>query len=294
MPVVKMGRMAGQFAKPRAADTETRDGVTLPAYRGDIVNGFEFTPEARRPTRERLLQAYHTAASTLNLIRAFTQGGFADLRQVHEWNRGFVANPANARYEEIAREIDRAMRFMAACGADFDALRTVDFYASHEALLLDYERPLTRIDSRTGTPYDVSGALRLDRRAHPPARRRARRLLLARAQPDRRQARPDDDAPTTCSRSSTSSTPTREPGRLTFITRMGAGKVRDALPALVEKVTADRRDRDVGLRPDARQHDRVRRAATRRGASTTSWTRSRASSRCTARWARCPAASTSS
>jgi 3-deoxy-7-phosphoheptulonate synthase len=118
LPVIKMGRMAGQYAKPRSSEEETRDGVTLPAFRGDIINGFEFTPEARTPDPERLLEAYHTSASTLNLIRAFTTGGFASLLRVHEWNRGFTQNPAYSRYEEIAAEIDRAIRFMAACGAD--------------------------------------------------------------------------------------------------------------------------------------------------------------------------------
>src|SRR6478752_7402448 len=156
MPVVKMGRMAGQFAKPRSSDTETRGDVTLPAYRGDIVNGYDFTPESRQADPQRLVQGYHTSASTLNLIRAFTQGGFADLRQVHSWNQGFAANPANQRYEGLAKEIDRAIKFMIACGADFDAMTRVEFYSSHEALLMDYERPMTRIDSRTGTPYNTS------------------------------------------------------------------------------------------------------------------------------------------
>ena len=112
LPVIKMGRMAGQFAKPRSSNDETRDGVTLPAYRGDAVNGYDFTPESRINDPKRLVQAYHTSASTLNLIRAFTQGGFADLRSVHEWNKGFADNPANARYQELAGEIDRAIRFM--------------------------------------------------------------------------------------------------------------------------------------------------------------------------------------
>ena len=156
VPVVKMGRMAGQFAKPRSSDTETRGGVTLPAYRGDIVNGYDFTPESRAADPSRLVKGYHTAASTLNLIRAFTQGGFADLRQVHSWNRGFAANPANQRYEGLAGEIDRAIKFMEAAGADFDELKRVEFYSSHEGLLMDYERPMTRIDSRTGTPYNTS------------------------------------------------------------------------------------------------------------------------------------------
>ncbi len=157
LPVIKMGRMAGQFAKPRSSDTETRGDITLPAYRGDIVNGYDFTPEARTNDPKRMLQAYHTSASTLNLIRAFTQGGFADLRSVHEWNRGFADNPANNRYKALADEIDRAVKFMDACGADFNELRTTEFYVSHEGLLLDYERPMTRIDSRTGHPYITSG-----------------------------------------------------------------------------------------------------------------------------------------
>ena len=120
MPVIKMGRMAGQFAKPRSSDFETRGDVTLPAYRGDIVNGYDFTEASRTADPDRLLQGYHMAASTLNLIRAFTQGGFADLREVHRWNQGFAANPANQRYEGLASEIDRAIKFMEAAGADFD------------------------------------------------------------------------------------------------------------------------------------------------------------------------------
>jgi 3-deoxy-7-phosphoheptulonate synthase len=156
MPVVKMGRMAGQFAKPRSSDTETREGVTLPAYRGDIVNDFAFTPESRTPNPERMLEGYHVSASTLNLIRAFTTGGFADMREVHSWNTGFAKNPANSRYDAMARDIDRALGFMAATGADFEAMKEVEFYVGHEGLLLEYERALTRIDSRTGHPYDTS------------------------------------------------------------------------------------------------------------------------------------------
>ncbi len=156
LPIVKMGRMAGQYAKPRSADTEVRDGVELPAFRGDAVNGHEFTLESRTPDPYRLLRAYHASASALNLIRAFTYGGFADLRRVHEWNKGFMRNPSYARYEVLAAEIDRAVRFMGAAGVDFDAIKTVDFYSAHEALLMDYERALTRIDSRTGLAYDCS------------------------------------------------------------------------------------------------------------------------------------------
>ena len=240
LPVVKMGRMAGQYAKPRSSDVETRDGVTLPAFRGDIINGFDFTPEARTPDPQRLLEAYHTSASTLNLIRAFTTGGFASLLRVHEWNRGFTANPAYSRYEEIAAEIDRAIRFMAACGADFEALRTVDFFSAHEGLLLDYERPLTRIDSRTGLAYDCSAHFvwigertrQLDA-AHVDFFSRVQNPVGVKLGP----TATGDDAIALIDRLN----PTREPGRLTFVTRMGAGKVRDLLPALVEKVTADGR-----------------------------------------------------
>lgn len=237
MPVIKMGRMAGQFAKPRSSDSETRDGVTLPAYRGDIVNGYDFTPESRRPDPRRLVQGYHTAASTLNLIRAFTQGGFADLRQVHSWNRGFAANPANVRYEGLAREIDRAIRFMEAAGADFDELKRVEFYASHEALLMDYERPMTRIDSRTGTPYDTSAHfLWIGERtrdidgAHVDFLSRVRNPIGVKLGPS---TSPDDML-----RLIDTLDPTREPGRLTFITRMGAKTIRDALPPLLDAIKA--------------------------------------------------------
>ncbi|GAA4194264.1 3-deoxy-7-phosphoheptulonate synthase class II [Gryllotalpicola kribbensis] len=238
LPVIKVGRMAGQFAKPRSSDTETRGDVTLPAYRGDIVNGYDFTPESREADPARLVRGYHTAASTLNLIRAFTQGGFADLRQVHSWNKGFAENPANARYEGMAREIDRAVRFMEACGANFDEIKGVEFYASHEALLMDYERPLTRIDSRTGTPYDVSAHLlwvgertRDIDGAHIDFLSRVRNPLGVKLGPT---TTPDD-----VFRLIDKLDPEREPGRLTFITRMGAGRIREALPPLLEAVKAE-------------------------------------------------------
>ncbi|MFB9748371.1 class II 3-deoxy-7-phosphoheptulonate synthase [Leifsonia shinshuensis] len=235
VPVIKMGRMAGQFAKPRSSDTETRGGVTLPAYRGDIVNGYDFTPESRAADPRRLIQGYHTAASTLNLIRAFTQGGFADLREVHSWNKGFAANPANQRYEGLAREIDRAIKFMEAAGADFDELTRVEFYSSHEALLMDYERPMTRIDSRTGTPYNTSAHFvwigertrDLDG-AHVDFLSRVRNPIGVKLGPT---TTADD-----MRRLIDALDPEREPGRLTFITRMGAGKIRDALPPLLEAV----------------------------------------------------------
>lgn len=235
MPVIKMGRMAGQFAKPRSSDTETRGDVTLPAYRGDIVNGYDFTPESRRADPRRIIQGYHTAASTLNLIRAFTQGGFADLRMVHSWNKGFAANPANQRYEGLAKEIDRAVKFMEAAGADFDELKRVEFYASHEGLLMDYERPMTRIDSRTGTPYNTSAHfLWIGERtrdldgAHVDFFRRIRNPIGIKLGPS--------TTPDTIEKLIDILDPDREPGRLTFITRMGAGKIRDALPPLLEAV----------------------------------------------------------
>ncbi|MDQ0617903.1 class II 3-deoxy-7-phosphoheptulonate synthase [Arthrobacter globiformis] len=237
MPVIKMGRMAGQFAKPRSSNDETRDGVTLPAYRGDIVNGYDFTPESRAHDASRMLRAYHTSASTLNLIRAFTQGGFADLRLVHTWNKGFTENPAHARYESLARDIDRAIKFMASCGADFEALKRVEFFASHEALLLDYERALTRIDSRTGLPYGTSGHFlwigertrELDH-AHVDYLSRVRNPIGVKLGP----STSGDDALRLIDKLD----PEREPGRLTFITRMGAGNIREKLPSLVERVTA--------------------------------------------------------
>ena len=237
MPIVKMGRMAGQFAKPRSSEDETRDGVTLPAYRGDIVNGYGFTEESRTPNPARMLQGYHTAASTLNLIRAFTQGGFADLRMVHSWNKGFAENPANARYEGLAKEIDRAIRFMEAAGADFDELKRVEFYASHEGLLMDYERPLTRIDSRTGTPYVTSGHfLWIGERtrdidgAHVDFFSRIRNPIGVKVGPSM--------TPAVLEELMEKLDPAREPGRLTLITRMGADHIRDALPPLLEATKA--------------------------------------------------------
>jgi len=234
-PVVKMGRMAGQFAKPRSSDTETRGDVTLPAYRGDIVNGYDFTPESRAADPARMVDAYHTSAATLNLIRAFTQGGFADLRQVHAWNRGFASNPANHRYEQVAAEIDRAIKFMEAAGADFDELRRVDFSTAHEGLLMDYERPMTRIDSRTGTPYNTSAHFlwigertrELDG-AHVDYFSRVRNPIGVKLGPS--------TTPETMLALIDKLDPEREPGRLTFITRMGAGKIRDALPPLLEAI----------------------------------------------------------
>ncbi|ANG85522.1 class II 3-deoxy-7-phosphoheptulonate synthase [Microbacterium aurantiacum] len=242
MPVVKMGRMAGQFAKPRSSDSETRGDVTLPAYRGDIVNGYDFTENSRQADPARLLKGYHTAASTLNLIRAFTQGGFADLREVHSWNKGFAENPANQRYERLATEIDRAIKFMEAAGANFDELRGVEFYTGHEGLLMDYERPMTRIDSRTSTPYNTSAHFlwvgertrELDG-AHIDYFSRIRNPIGVKLGPA--------TSPDVALQLIDKLDPEREPGRLTFITRMGAGKIRDALPPLLEAV------KDAGATP---------------------------------------------
>lgn len=242
LPVIKMGRMAGQFAKPRSSDTETRGDVTLLAYRGDAVNGYEFDEESRKHDPKRLLQAYHTSASTLNLIRAFTTGGFADLREVHAWNKGFTDNPANKKYETIAGDIDRAMRFMEACGVDSAELRATEFFVSHEGLLFDYERPLTRIDSRTQLPYVTSGHFiwigertrQLDG-AHVDFFSRVRNPIGIKLGPTTTK----DQLLSLIDKVD----PNREPGRLTLISRMGAGKIREALPPLVEAV------RDAGATP---------------------------------------------
>ncbi len=239
VPVIKVGRLAGQYAKPRSSDSETRDGVTLPAYRGDAVNGFDFTPESRRHDPQRLLDVYHASASTLNLVRAFTTGGYADLRQVHTWNSEFVRNsPVGQHYEAMAAEIDRALTFMKAIGADPDEFHRVDFYSSHEALLMEYEHAMTRIDSRTEKPYNVSGHMVW-------IGERTRQLDGAHVEYFSHISNPigcklgptatADDALALAAKLN----PTNEPGRLTFITRFGAGKIRDGLPPLVEKVTAE-------------------------------------------------------
>ncbi|WP_329083318.1 MULTISPECIES: class II 3-deoxy-7-phosphoheptulonate synthase [unclassified Streptosporangium] len=238
VPVVKIGRMAGQFAKPRSKNSEIRDGVELPAYRGDMVNGFDFTPESRVPDPWRLLRAYHSSAVTLNLVRAFTKGGYADLRQVHAWNQDFVIeSPAGKRYEQLAREIDQALAFMRACGAEPEEFHTVEFYSSHEALILDYDRALTRIDSRTGRPYDVSAHMvwigertrQLDG-AHVEFFASIRNPIGVKLGPTTSA----EDALALIEKLN----PDNEAGRLTFITRMGASKIREHLPELVEKVTA--------------------------------------------------------
>ena len=236
VPVVKVGRMAGQFAKPRSAPTEFRDGVELPVYRGDAVNGLEFTAAARIPDPGRLLDAYNCSSVTLNLCRAFASGGYADLRQVHAWNQDFVASsPAGQRYERLAGEIDRAIAFMHACGADPEEFRAVEFYSSHEALLLDYEQALTRIDSRSGRAYDLSAHLLWigERTRAPGAHVEFARQI---SNPLAVKIGPSVSAPDVLALIAALD-PDREPGRLTLITRMGARRVRQALPPLVEAVT---------------------------------------------------------
>jgi len=236
LPVIKVGRMAGQFAKPRSNNDETRDGVTLPAYRGDAVNDLEFTREARTPNPERLVQVYNTSSATLNLVRAFTQGGFADLRQVHTWNNGFANDPRfGARYEEMANEISRALAFMESAGVDPESFKSVDFYSSHEALILEYERPLTRIDSRTNLPYDVSAHfLWIGERtrqmdgAHMDFASKIQNPIGIKLGP---KTTPEDALAMIAKLN-----PTNEPGRLTFITRMGAGQIREKLPPLLKAV----------------------------------------------------------
>lgn len=238
VPVVKLGRFAGQYAKPRSSDLETREGVTLPAYRGDAVNGYDFTPESRVPDPQRLVEVYHASAATLNLVRAFTTGGYADLRQVHAWNTDFVLSSAvGRRYEAVASEIDRALTFMKAIGADPDEFHRVEMHSSHEALLLEYEHSMTRIDSRTQQPYDVSAHFvwigertrQLDG-AHVELLSRVRNPIGVKLGPTTSA----DDAIALATRLN----PDNEAGRLTFITRMGADKINELLPPLVEKVDA--------------------------------------------------------
>lgn len=240
LPVVKMGRIAGQYAKPRSADLETRGDITLPAYRGDAVNSFEFTTDGRIPNPQRLLDAYHCSATSFNLIRAFTMGGYADLRLVHEWNRGFMMNPAYAKFDQMAQEIDRAMRFLVAAGADSEAMRTVDFYSSHEALLLEYEAAMTRTDSLSGKLYDTSAHFlwigertRNPEHAHVELLSQVRNPVGVKLGPEANAA----DVKALVDKLN----PDGEPGRLSFITRMGADRIGEELPRLLEIVKADGR-----------------------------------------------------
>jgi 3-deoxy-7-phosphoheptulonate synthase len=239
VPVVKVGRIAGQFAKPRSAATETVEGVELPSFRGHIVNDVAFTAAARQPDVERLLTAYNQSASTLNLVRAFTKGGFADLSRVHSWTQEFVASSNEGRrYEQIADEIDRALRFMKACGIgteDEPQLHTVDVYTSHEALILGYEEALTRRDSITGDWYDCSAHMlwigertrQLDG-AHVGFLAGVKNPIGCKIGPKVTA----DEVVALCD----ALDPDHEPGRLTLITRMGAELVESTLPPLLEAV----------------------------------------------------------
>ncbi|HEY7134616.1 MAG TPA: 3-deoxy-7-phosphoheptulonate synthase class II [Acidimicrobiia bacterium] len=239
VPTVKVGRIAGQFAKPRSSATETRDGVELPSFRGDMVNDFAFDPSARRPDPARLVQGYHQSAATLNLVRAFTKGGFADLSRVSAWNLEYIASSREGRrYEAVAGEIERALRFMAACGIDLDAelqLHQVDLYTSHEALLLGYEEALTRRDSLTDQWYDCSAHLlwigertrQLDG-AHVEFLSGVQNPLAVKLGPS---ADPEDVV-ALCERLN----PMRRPGRLTLVSRMGSARIAECLPPLIEAV----------------------------------------------------------
>ena len=244
LPVVKVGRVAGQFAKPRSSDMETQGDVTLPSYRGDNINSIEFTPEARKPDPQRLIAAYHQAAATLNLLRAFAKGGYADLNRVHGWNLEFVKDsPLSERYEELSTRIDDALRFMAACGVTSEtvpAIRQTDFYTSHEALHMNYEEALTRQDSLTGDWYDTSAHLlwigaRTHQEDHAQIEfvRGIKNPLGMKCSP---ALEPDE-----LMRLIDVLNPENTPGRLTLIARMGHEQVEDKLAPLVRKVKEEGR-----------------------------------------------------
>lgn len=244
MPVVKVGRMAGQFAKPRSSDDETIDGVTLPSYRGDIVNGFEFDEGSRVPDPGRMVQAYNQAAATLNLLRAFAQGGYADLHQVHQWNLGFVGtNGKGSDYEDLANRLDESLQFMAACGITAEttpSIRETDFFTSHEALLLPYEQALTRIDSTSGDWYDVSAhMLWIGDRTRQPDHAHIE-FLRGVKNPIGLKCGPTLDGGDLL-RLIDILNPANEPGRLVLIARMGSDKVESHLPALIRAVQREGR-----------------------------------------------------
>jgi len=247
MPVVKVGRMAGQFAKPRSSDTETKDGVDLPSYRGDIVNAIGFDEASRTPDPVRMERAYHQAAATLNLLRAFSRGGLADLQQVHKWNLDFVANSNQGlMFEDMAARIDEALRFIAPCGVTRETvpqLQENQFYTSHEALLLWYEEALTREDTarkNTGKFYDTSAHMIWigDRTRQPDGAHVE--FFRGIENPIGMKTGPSTD-PDELIRLIDILNPENEPGRLTLIARMGSDKVRDLLPPLVERVKAEGR-----------------------------------------------------
>ncbi|WP_132115355.1 class II 3-deoxy-7-phosphoheptulonate synthase [Actinocrispum wychmicini] len=236
LPVVKVGRIAGQYAKPRSSPT---DSLGLPSYRGDIVNSLDPTPEARIPDPTRMIRAYANASATMNLVRALTSSGMADLHEVHNWNKDFVRDsPAGERYEAVAAEIDRGLRFMSACGMDDVSIGETTIFASHEALLLDYERSMLRLDTRHGPRlYDLSAHFLW-------IGERTRRLDGAHIALAEMVANPIGVkiGPTTTADQAVEYVerldPHGVPGRLTLISRMGSDRVRDVLPGIVEKVTA--------------------------------------------------------
>jgi len=244
-PVVKVGRIAGQFAKPRTSPTEKRDVVELPVYRGDIINGTDFTPEARIPDPRRQLEAYRQSAATLNLLRAFAGGGYANLSNAHQWMLSFVKDsPQSKRYSDLANHITEALGFMRACGVDPEQhteLRTTDFFTSHEALLLGYEQAFTRVDSTTGDWYCTSGHMlwigdrtrQLDH-AHVEFCRGIKNPLGLKTGPTQK---PDD-----LIRLIDVLDPDNEPGRLTLICRMGADKAAECLPPLLRAVKREGRN----------------------------------------------------
>ncbi|MCW5731810.1 MAG: 3-deoxy-7-phosphoheptulonate synthase class II [Alphaproteobacteria bacterium] len=245
LPVVKVGRLAGQFAKPRSAATERRDGVELPSYRGDIINGMDFTPDSRRPDPKRLLQAYSQSASTLNLLRAFAQGGYADLHQVHRWNLGYAKSSANERWLGVVHRISEALDFMEACGVTPDQtaeLRTVDFYTSHEALLLGYEQAMTRQDSTSpsGEWVDTSAhMLWIGDRTREPDGAHVE-FLRGVINPIGLKCGPSLE-PAQLLRLIDLLNPANKPGRLTLIARMGADRVAEKLAPLVRAVQREGR-----------------------------------------------------
>ena len=241
VPVVKVGRMAGQFAKPRSAPTEVKDGVELPSYRGDIINELDFTPEARIPNPDKMLQGYMQAAASLNLLRAFSTGGFADIHRVHSWTTGFADEDKAARYRDLSNRIADALDFMTATGMEaekIDALGSVDFYVSHEALLLEYEEALTRVDSTTGATIAGSGHMvwigdrtRQPDGAHVEFCRGIENPIGLKCGPSMES----DDL----KRLLATLNPRNEAGRLTLIARFGAGNVEDHLPRLIETVSSE-------------------------------------------------------
>ncbi len=245
MPVIKVGRIAGQFAKPRSAATETIDGETLPSYRGDNINGMEFDASVRMPDPQRLLKAYGQAAATLNLIRAFANGGYADLRNVHRWNLEFVAGgPQVDRYRALADKISEAITFMEACGVDgrdVRAIREVDFYTSHEALLLGYEAAMTRIDSTSGKWYDTSAHLTwIGDRTRQPGGAHVE-FCRGIENPIGMKCGPSLD-PDELIELLDILDPKNEPGRMVLIARFGAANAGDGLPPLVRRVKAEGRN----------------------------------------------------